>query len=465
MTSNLDVTHERSHSSAEPLVSMIELGDFADWEIFADLQQHSNSFPFEDDVDNWELMDPPVSGTTDSNVPEALVRTRTGGLAVPQQHRQVPQSVQNPLKRGGKPVPTAKRPKPASFDPQPRKSMQPDIPMTRSHPTVSTSMHAVRPPQGPKLSRPAVQSKSNGLPMDLQKRWILFVQMIGNLSSFWQMYSESESFETHCITLIEKFEASTISKYVGTLQSIGNLLTEFKLSWDDIGTHKIADLLQMAREGRSTDLGFGASSVVRALRWAQKLLDISDWNNLYSQLVSAFTIRASGDRTEAVPLSLFVVLSWEKRLLSRDCPLHEVIVLGGLLLILWGGLRFSDGQRVPLHSLSWSITALRGTCRKTKTTKSGQPWAVQSCGFLSFGSFGWLAKWLMALDGLWSTHSTPGDLQDFLLPMTSGTKFIKPLIPMSYSQTLKWLRYFCTIPWRHSQSLPISAPHNYTVHS
>ena len=49
--------------------------------------------------------------------------------------------------------------------------------------------------------------------------------------------------------------------------------------------------------------------------------------------------------------------------------------------------------------------------------------------------------------------------------MTSGTKFIKPLIPMSYSQTLKWFRYFCTIPWRHSQSLPISAPHNYTVHS
>ena len=67
---------------------MIELGDFADWEIFADLQQHSNSFPFEDDVDNWELIDPPVSGTTDSNVPEALVRTRSGSLAVPQQHRQ-----------------------------------------------------------------------------------------------------------------------------------------------------------------------------------------------------------------------------------------------------------------------------------------------------------------------------------------------------------------------------------------
>ena len=193
----------------EHLVGTIELGEFADWDIFADLQQHSSSLPFEDEADNWELIDPFVSGTEDRTFPEASLRTRSGGLAVPQQHRHVPQSVQNSLKRGGKPVPTSKRQKPTSFDPQPRKSMQTDIQMTHSQPTVATSMHAVRPPQGPQLSRPAVQSQSRGLPMDLQKRWILFVQMIGNLSSFWQMYSESEAFETHCITLIEIFEAST----------------------------------------------------------------------------------------------------------------------------------------------------------------------------------------------------------------------------------------------------------------
>ena len=443
----------------------MDLGEFADWEIFSDLRQQSDVYPIGDEVDEWDVIDSHASGTLGTTVSEASIRTRSGGLAVPAAHRQVPQSLQNSLKRGGKPVPAVKRPKPSTFDPQPRTSLQPEIQTDRLQISATSSMKVARPPQGPKSSRPAVQSKSNALPLDLQKRWIFFAQMIGNLSSFWQMYSTSESFGVHCITLIEKFEASTISKYIGTLQSVSNLLTDFKLSWDVIGTYKIADLLQMSREGRSTDLGFGASSVVRALRWAQRLLDISHWINLYSPLVSAFTVRVSGDRTEAVPLSLFVVLTWEKRLLSRDCPLHELVVIGGLLLILWGGLRFSDGQRVPLQSLSWSITALRGTCSKTKTTKSGQPWAVQSCGFLSFGSFGWVAKWLMALDGLWSTHSNPGDPQDFLLPMTCGSKFIKPLIPMSYSQTLKWLRYFCTIPWRHSQCLPISAPHNYTVHS
>ena len=156
---------------------------------------------------NLEVIDSHAAGTGIQSVPEANNRTRSGGLAIPQPHRQVPQSFQHVLKRGGKPVPTAKRPKPTSFEPQPRKSMQPDIQTARVQTTATASMHATRPPQGPKLSRPAVQSKSNGLPMDLQKRWILFVQMIGNSSSFWQMYSESESFEAHCITLIEKFEA------------------------------------------------------------------------------------------------------------------------------------------------------------------------------------------------------------------------------------------------------------------
>ena len=433
----------------------IDLGEFADWKIFSDLRQQSDSSHFDQTVDDWELVDSHDSGTWDDDTPEAVQRTRSGGLAVPVAKRQIPQSLQQQLQKGGKPVPEFKRQRPSHVDPQPRKSLQPAASSDRVQITDSHFASAARPPQGPKLSKPSVKQKSGEIPVDLQKRWIMFVQMIGNLSSFWQTYSLSESFELHCMTLIEKFEVSTISKYVGTLQSLSTLLTEFKLSWDDMGTYRIADLLQMAREGRSTELGFGAASVVRALRWAQRLLDISHWSNLYSPLVSAFTTRSEGDRTEAVPLSLFVVLSWEKRILPRDCPLHELVVLGGLLLLLWGGLRFSDGQRIPLNSLAWSITALRGTCKKTKTTTAGQPWAVQSCGFLSFGSFGWVAKWLMALDGLWSTHSNPGDPQDFILPMTVGTKFIRPLIPMSYSQTLKWLRYFCTIPWRRSQFLPI----------
>ena len=78
MTSNLDITQEGSRSSVEHLVGTIELGEFADWDIFADLQQHSSSLPFEDEADNWELIDPFVSGTEDRTFPEASLRTRSG---------------------------------------------------------------------------------------------------------------------------------------------------------------------------------------------------------------------------------------------------------------------------------------------------------------------------------------------------------------------------------------------------
>ena len=136
----------------------MDLGEFADWEIFSDLQHLSDPQSGSNEVDDWEVIDSHAAGTWVQPVPEANNRTRSGGLAVPQPHRQVIQSFQNSLKRGGKPVPTAKRPKPASFDPQPRKSMQPDIQTARLQTTATASMHAARPPQGPKSSRPAVQS-------------------------------------------------------------------------------------------------------------------------------------------------------------------------------------------------------------------------------------------------------------------------------------------------------------------
>ena len=49
--------------------------------------------------------------------------------------------------------------------------------------------------------------------------------------------------------------------------------------------------------------------------------------------------------------------------------------------------------------------------------------------------------------------------------MTRDDQFAYPLVPMPYSQALRWLRYFCTLPWKHS-AIPDSAnPGDYTLHS
>ena len=165
---------------------------------------------------------------------------------------------------------------------------------------------------------------------------------------------------------------STLFKYINTLQCIHSILLEFAWTWHDIGRHHLSDLLQIAHEGKHTEWSFGATTAIKALRWAQKLLLISEWQMLYDPIVNSFFNSSNHERRESVPLSLFLVSQWERRILMKECSLQEQILLGGFLCLLWGGLRFADGQRVSLQSLSWCITALRGSCYRTKTSRSGQ---------------------------------------------------------------------------------------------
>ena len=102
--------------------------------------------------------------------------------------------------------------------------------------------------------------------------------------------------------------------------------------------------------------------------------------SLSGQPSSSFT-PGNHERRESIPLSLFLVSQWERRILMKECTLQEQVLLGGFLCLLWGGLRFADGQRISLQSLSWCVTALRGSCYRTKTSRSGQPWAIQARGF------------------------------------------------------------------------------------
>lgn len=410
-----------------------------------------------DDDDTWQLID----AQTDAFTPVGVFPKCK---PVPAFIRTLPTSLHTELKKGGKPVPSSGRHHPYSDQPYPRRSeAAPQIDRGKSSrvPILSTPSR----PSGPRTSHPMSLQSRTEFSADLQRRWILFIGHIGALSSFWTEFSPCHSFEDLALRLLDKYANSTVTKYLGTLQNFGTILSDLQLSWQDVGTHRIADLLQCTHEGRKCEYGFGATSLIKALRWIQKLLTIESWQNLYSPVVNSFFKMSDTDRNEAVPLSLFLVMHWERRMLLSSCSQQDVIILGGLLILLWSGLRFSDGQRVNLSSLSWSVTALRGTAFRTKTTRRGQPWAVQASGFLSHGDFSWVAKWLMTVDTLWSTFSVPGQSADFLLPMSKDGSFVQPLIPMSYSQALKWIRYYCTLPWKSLDGVALSDPNSITVHS
>ena len=49
--------------------------------------------------------------------------------------------------------------------------------------------------------------------------------------------------------------------------------------------------------------------------------------------------------------------------------------------------------------------------------------------------------------------------------MSRDDSFIQPLIPMTYSQALKWLGFYCTLRWKSLDGSTLSNSNAYTVHA
>ena len=95
------------------------------------------------------------------------------------------------------------------------------------------------------------------------------------------------------------------------------------------------------------------STVLKSLQWCRKQADVQAWSFLDSPLIQGWMkSKVPADRRESLPLPLYVVVQWERRLLQANIPLREIIIIGGFLLMIWTGLRFSDLQRVTITLLS-----------------------------------------------------------------------------------------------------------------
>jgi hypothetical protein len=295
-------------------------------------------------------------------------KSRPAPKPIPNFYTRHAASLSQPLSKGGKEVPKFERPNPYPVLQSTRSSKELTVVGVHemSNSDVKLSKPVILPAQAPRGSSAPQRPRVQGISIDLQRRWIALVHSIGNLSQVWNDFQGSIHFDSHCLRLLDKFSNSTMFKYIGTLQCVHNILLEFSLTWQAIGTYKLSDLLQITHEGRQTDWGFGASAAIKALRWLQKTLQIPAWSTLHGPVVNSFLTPKIHERKEAIPLSLFIVKQWERRLLMKDCPLQDQVVLGGFLCMLWAGLRFSDGQRINLQSLSWCITALRGSCFRPK---------------------------------------------------------------------------------------------------
>ena len=143
------------------------------------------------------------------------------------------------------------------------------------------------------------------------------------------------------------------------------------------------------------------------------------------------------------------VVAWEEIVCSPASGTQLVLLLGAFLLAYHACLRFGDLQRVRLSSLSLTAQSLRGICWSTKTSRTGQPFAVTLTGLSGrCTASSWCLNYLLCLhrcwlatEAFWNSELEP----DFLLPVlpnwaSKATTDFAFRSPMSYSQALPALR-------------------------
>ena len=304
----------------------------------------------------------------------------------------------------------------------------------------------------------------------LTKLFLHCVQLIGPLCKLHSILMDSRHPTLHFHRVLDQFAASTVWRYLSIWQHFAAALRDMDLQLERLTEVELADVFVSLSLSHRSDPSTGAGSIsaIKAVRWMAKVAEIKCLQDIiYGSIISSYLkSKIPKERKEAVPLALYIVLQWERRILQTNCPVRDVILLGSFLVCLYASLRFSDLQRVKWSSIVFDYRTMRGSCWRTKTSASGQPFGLWGSGMLSRGDHGWCFKWLQALDFagyMCSTTHLGMDPPDFLLPNVDEFGVVEPLEAMTYPRALKLLRWCASLPWKQNQ--PELPAVNLTLHS
>lgn len=289
--------------------------------------------------------------------------------------------------------------------------------------------------------------------------WSGILTALGSLSKVFLDISGHAQYSQLAGVILDAFSASTLHRYLTCISKFLSWCRELSIPLVSISTATVLDVLHSG----SRNSGMKGSTVMKSLQWCRRQADVSAWSFLDSPLLQGWLkSKVPADRRESLPLPLYVVTQWERRLLQANIPQHELMIIGGFLLMIWSGLRYSDLQRVTVKSIVCSPTEIRGISWKTKTCSKGQPWGARASGFLSVGSVTWLSKFIQGWDAILA--SQPGGDLDFVIPQFHEEQIMQPYQPMSYPMALHWFRKFLTIPWKRSSLTESMDTSSYTIH-
>ena len=143
-------------------------------------------------------------------------------------------------------------------------------------------------------------------------------------------------------------------------------------------------------EGRGSGRASVFSSVVASLRFLCERLQLSDFRALLNlPLIGAWaqSTRQLAKRSarQAPALTLYAVICLEKLFISAfsDSNWDQARLIGFFSLLIFGSLRFSDGQRVLVSACSFQNQVFRGQTWRSKAEALGFAFAVLPCGLMN----------------------------------------------------------------------------------
>ena len=353
---------------------------------------------------------------------------------------------------------------PATAKPGPQSAFRSPPPGAAVAPTPRS--HLVQPPS----AKAALSSRRQRC----ISTWSGLLQALGSASLLWTQIQQAVNVADHVATSVRKYSVGTLEAYLSLCLRFLDFCVCTGLQVGTLTLAALADYLQACAESHKQDrtsCKLAPKQALKALSWLARIAELPCLKDLLGRpLIAAFrTDSEFKDRKEALPLPLAALCAWERALSDTSCPTQLALLLGGLLLAAHASLRFGDLQRISLDSLSLTASALRGICWATKTSSSGQPFAVTLTGITGRDiASSWVLHWLRHVQASWkATESEWHELwanvcPDFILPILPqlGSLSQEPFCfgaPMSYPQALAALRWAVQTAWDSRSPPPVTA--------
>ena len=169
---------------------------------------------------------------------------------------------------------------------------------------------------------PTVSTRTK-FPSQCEQLIKLFVHCMTQIGSFCKLHAvivESQHPTLHFHRVLDQFAASTVWRYLSIWQHFSDALRDMDLHLDRLTEVELADVFVSLSLSHRSDppTGAGSISAIKAVRWMTKVADIQCLQDIvYGSIISSYLrSKIPRERKEAVPLALYIVLQWERRILQ-----------------------------------------------------------------------------------------------------------------------------------------------------